>query len=174
MSQQSPARKRGKGTKRGRPPKFGRPGRVVAVTLPEEVVGGLKRLHTDLAWAIVQLFEKNSRRGGRAKPQRRRADSELLDVAPRRSLIVVNRDVFKSLPGINLLQLHDNRAFLALEPGQGVADLELAVIDRLTDPSITPRERAALGDLRAHLRQWRRDPALSCKTRTIIVIERAR
>lgn len=174
LQRKTTAAKRRNGTKRGRPPKFGRPGRVVAITLPEEVVRGLKRVHSDLAWAIVQLFEKNSRHNGHAKAPQPRADSELLDVAARRSLIVVNRDVFKELPGINLIQLHDNRAFLALEPGQGVADLELAVIDRMAQPSLAPRERAALNDLRAHLRQWRRDPSLACKTRSIILVERAR
>jgi hypothetical protein len=121
----------------------------------------------------VQLFEKNARRNGHTHPQPR-ADSELLDVAARRSLIVVNREVFKELPGVNLIRLPDNRAFLALEPGQGAADLELAVIDRMAQPSLAPREKAALSDLRARLRQWRRDPALNCKTRSIILVERAR
>ena len=44
--------------KRGRPPKFGRPETVVAITLPEEVVAGLQKVHADLGWAIVTLFEK--------------------------------------------------------------------------------------------------------------------
>jgi len=170
-----PIKRRGARPKRGRPPKFGRPSRVVAITLPEEVVRGLKRMHADLAWAIVQLFEKNERRTRRADaPPGVRADAELLDVAAQRSLIVVNRDVFKELPGISLMTLHDNRAFLALEPGQGVADLELAVIDRMSKPTIGARERQALNDLRTHLRRWRRDPSLHCTTRSIIVVERDR
>jgi len=170
-----PIKRRGARPKRGRPPKFGRPSRVVAITLPEEVVRGLKRMHADLAWAIVQLFEKNGRRTRRANALPDiRPDAELLDVAARRSLIVVNRDVFKELPGVSLMSLHDNRAFLALEPGQGVADLELAVIDRMSKPTIGAREREALDDLRTHLRRWRRDPSLHCTTRSIIVVERRR
>ena len=43
--------------KRGRPPKFGRPGQVVALTLPEEVVAGLRRIDPDVAWAVVRLYE---------------------------------------------------------------------------------------------------------------------
>src|SRR5205814_914451 len=39
--------------KRGRPPKFGRPSRLVALTLPTQVIRGLRKLHPDLAWAIV-------------------------------------------------------------------------------------------------------------------------
>ena len=38
---------------RGRPPKFGRPSQFVALTLPEEVVAGLRRIDADVAWAVV-------------------------------------------------------------------------------------------------------------------------
>ena len=156
--------------KRGRPLKFGRPAHVVAVTLPDEVVRGLKRLHTDLGWAIVTLVEQTSRR--RAVPHAPSPDVELVTVAGRQSLIVVNKDVFRSLPGVNIIPLQDDRAFLALEPGRGIADLELAVIDRLAISGINTRERRALERLRADLRAWRRDRALSSQTRAIIVLER--
>ncbi len=160
-------------TRRGRPPKFGRPGRVVAVTLPEEVVRGLHRVHSDLGWAIVTLFEQRPPQpnGSRLRP---RADSELVSVAQGRSLIVVKRDVFEQLPGVNVIPLHGDRAFLALAHGAGFADLELAVIDRLSTRSISPRERAALALLRAQLRRWRHDPELHCNVRSIIVVERGR
>jgi hypothetical protein len=45
-------------SKRGRPQKFGRPSQVVALTLPEDVLRGLRKIHHDLGWAIVALFEK--------------------------------------------------------------------------------------------------------------------
>ncbi len=62
------------GRKRGRPPKFGRPSEVVALTLPEEVVSGLRRLHPDLAWAVVTLVEdKLARRAGRMNAQQMQA-----------------------------------------------------------------------------------------------------
>ena len=158
--------------KRGRPPKFGRPGRVVAITLPDEVVRGLKRLNTDLGWAIVRLFQQRAPRG---VPRRRQGgDSELVQVANGKSLIVVNRHVFKELRGINMIPLHGDRAFLALDREAGVADLELAVVDRLAKPSVGARERTALAGLRAQLRRWRRDPALRCQIRSIIVVERGR
>jgi hypothetical protein len=158
--------------RRGRPPKFGRPGHVVAITLPEEVVRGLKRLHSDLGWAIVRLFERRAPRVLR----RRNAvgDSALVSVSRGRSLIVVNRAVFRKLAGVNVIPLHDDRAILALDRDAGVADLELAVVDRLSNGSLSARERTALAGLRAQLRRWRADPALSCQIRSIIVIERAR
>lgn len=163
------ARPRGK---RGRPPKFGRPGRVVALTLPEEAIRRLKRVHTDLAWAIVRLLQKRSPRT--LNDHHSGADSELVNVANGRSLIVVNREVFKRLPGVHMISLHGDRAFLALEREAGVADLELAVVDRMSSRTISVRERTALAELRGHLRRWRRDRTLRCQTRSIIVVERAR
>ena len=157
--------------KRGRPRKFGRPSRVVALTLPEEVVAGLRKIHPDLAWAIVTLFEKQPLHGAPAlAPQ---PNAELVAVGVRQALIVVNRDVFKHLPGIDIIPLNCDRAFLALAPGRGMTDLELAVIDRLEDGTIDRSERQALKDLRTQLHRWRLDAGLRFHTRAIIVVERA-
>ena len=43
--------------KRGRPTKFGRASRVVALTLPEDVLSALRHVHPDPARAIVKLVE---------------------------------------------------------------------------------------------------------------------
>lgn len=160
--------------KRGRPPKFGRPGKVVAITLPEEVVAGLRKVHSDLAWAIVTLFEKTART--RRVSPRPPNEAELVAVGGPRSLIVVPRQLFThlALPGVNILPLHDDRAFLALQPGRGMSDLVLAVGDRLAEPSLGRREAAALRRLRTQLQQWRSDPGFRCESRAIIVIERGR
>jgi hypothetical protein len=155
---------------RGRPSKFGRPSQVVALTLPDEVIRGLRKVHPDVGWAIVTLFEK-SPAGASAKAESQ-PDVELVTIADRRSLIVVNRAVVKSLPGINIIPLHGNRAFLALDLSRGTPDLELAVIDRLEDPSVGARERKALRELRSQLRAWRHDSTLRFHTRAIIVVER--
>ena len=150
--------------------KFGRPSQVVALTLPVEVVCGLRKIHPDLGWAIVALFEKApAPSSAAARPQ---PDAELVTIADRRSLIVVNREVVKSLPGINIIPLDGNRAFLALDLGRGTSDLELAVIDRLEGPSVDPRERKALRMLRTQLRIWRHDRTLRFHSRAIIVVER--
>ena len=157
-------------TKRGRPPKFGRPGQVVAITLPTEVVRGLRRINPDLAWAIVQLYERGAKR---ISPSRLdRPDSELVSVANGRSLIVVNRDVLRHLPGVAVIPLHDDRAFLAFDRNATLADLELAVIERLSSRALPPRERKALSELRAHVQRWRHDPELQCEMRAIIVLEK--
>ncbi|HZP47909.1 MAG TPA: hypothetical protein VFB07_05225 [Vicinamibacterales bacterium] len=155
--------------RRGRPPKFGRPGQVVAVTLPAEVVRGLRRINPDLAWAIVQLFQRGANGVGRKE---RRADSELVAVADGRSLIVVNRDALKQLPGVNVIPLHDDRAFLAFDRDATLADLELAVLERLGSRAVGARERKALSELKLHVHRWRHDPELRCEMRSIIVIEK--
>jgi hypothetical protein len=155
--------------KRGRPQKFGRPSAVVALTLPDEVISGLRRVHDDLAWAIVTMFEKRPPTQV-ADP----ADAELVTIAGDQSLIVVNRAVFKSLPGVEIVPLSAQRAFLALDAGRGMADLELAVIDRLESAAAASRERKALSGLLADLRRWRHDRRLRFHTRAIIVVERVR
>jgi hypothetical protein len=157
------------GGKRGRPPKFGRRSQVVALTLPEEVITGLRKIDADLAWAVVRLFEEKTRRAPAAQTER--AVVQLVGIAERRSLIVVNRAEFTRLPGVTMVPVSATRAFLSLEPGLGMSDLELAVTDRLDEETIDERERKALTRLRAQLRRWRRDRALRFHTRAIIEVE---
>ena len=154
---------------RGRPSKFGRPSQLVALTLPVDVVRGLRRLDRDLARAVVRVFEGTPNSADEPSEDLQ-PDAELLKIADRRSLIVVNSMVIRSLPGVALVPLDGTRAFLALDAGRGVSDLELAVIDRLDD-AVQARERQALEQLRRQLRTWRRDPALRFHGRAIIVVE---
>jgi hypothetical protein len=143
----------------------------VALTLPEDAIQGLRKVHRDLGWAIVKLLEDGPRRAS-AREGDIQPDVELVTVADRRSLIVVNREVIRNLPGVNIIPLSGNRAFLALDIGRGMSDLELAVLDRLADPAIDRRERQALVKLRSQLTTWRRDQTLQFHTRAIIVVER--
>ena len=73
-------------TRRGRPSKFGRPSQVVALTLPEDVLRGLRKVHSDVGWAIVSLLEKSP------APRSDRSDAlpdvALVTIADRRALIV--------------------------------------------------------------------------------------
>jgi hypothetical protein len=156
--------------KRGRPRKFDRPSQFVALTLPDEVVRGLGKINPDLGWAIVTLFEKGS--ASRALDTGSTDDVALVRIADRRSLIVVNRAIVKRLPGINIVPLDSERAFLALDPERGMSDLELAVIDRIQDPSSGAQERKALTQLWTQLRTWRHDAGLRFHSRSIIVVER--
>ena len=167
MTRRSPRTNRGP----GRPSKFGRPARVVALTLPEDVIERLRRVDRDLGWAIVKLLEQD---GESARKAMRQPDVELVTIAERRSLIVVNREAISDLPGVNIIPLHGTRSFLALDIDRGMSDLELAVADRLTAAGVGRRERNALVELRAHLTAWRRDRGLQTYTRAIIIVERKR
>lgn len=157
--------------KRGRPPKFGRPGRLVALTLPEDVVTWLQGIHPDPAWAIVSLFERQHDRQLRVQEH---PDVELVGIGQRRALIVVAQNAFGSVPGVAAIPLGAGRAFLALKEGQRIADLELAVIDRLDQPDLSEREQQGLARLREQLRAWRREPDFACETRSILIVERGR
>lgn len=60
-----------------------------------------------------------------------------------RALIQVRAELFSDMPGVSLIPLTDGRAFLALASGKGVADLELAVVDRMEGKRVPATERAA-------------------------------
>ena len=153
---------------RGRPSKFGRPGRMVALTLPNDTLQALRQVDPDTGWAIVKLLEREP--AARATPSAT-ADVELLAFGSRQSLIVVNRVAMPDLPGVRIIPLNETRAFLALDIGRSMSDLELAVIDRLTDRTLGPRARRALLALRGQLAVWRRDRRLLIRPQAILVVE---
>ena len=159
----SPRRRNGR---RGRPPKYGRPSQVVAVTLPIETIRTLRRRHSDLGWAIVELVQAASARYSEPPIP---AAADLVQVGGGQSLIVVPPDLVRSIPKVKVVPLSPERAFLALEPGRGLADLEVAVIDRIELAAEAP-ERQGLQAFLAQLRAWRRDRKLSFDLRTIILV----
>ncbi len=140
------------------------------MTLPDDVVARLKQMGPDLAWAVVKLCERASRQERRDPTTRPVAD--LVQLPSKRALILVQPDVFKNIPGVSVITLADGRGFLALEPGRGVAELEIAVLDRLDASGIPDRERDALVAVRGLLRKWRQD-GIRFHTRSIIVAERS-
>ncbi len=169
MSQRSEAAPRS----RGRPSKFGRPSRVVAFTLPNDAIERLRRVHRDLGWAIMTLLDKDAPEPPVSDaPRDGDPDVELVTVADRRALIVVNRERIRHLPGASLIPLRGNRAFVALDIDRGMSDLELAVSDRLDGSPMDAGEARALEDLRSQLTSWRRDHDLRFHRRAIIVVER--
>jgi hypothetical protein len=141
------------------------------LTLPDDTIQDLHRVHHDIGWAIVKLLEAAKPMSAPAAPEEQ-PDVELVDVGERRALIVINLEACRILPGVTIIPFRGNRAFLALDAGRGMSDLELAVIDRLGDPLIESRERRGLMTIRTQLAAWRRDRQLRLHTRAIIVIER--
>jgi hypothetical protein len=158
---------------RGRPPKFGRPAQLVALTLPQDVLHGLRRIHSDLGWAIVSLYE----RAGRTVPQPRREPRSAIDLAqlsPNRALIVVDPRVIQSMPGVSVVPMAPGRAFLAFDDGRGLADLEVGIQDQLRNGKTNPAVRKELTILHRRVRDWRRSRRLRYSTRSIILVEGAK
>ena len=151
-------------SKRGRPPKFGRPAQLVTLTLPDDVIAWLETVDDDIGWAIVKLHE-------RAASRRRPVERPLVELAHSpggRALILVQPAPFQHLPGVSIIPLSDGRGFLALQSGQGVANLEIAVIDRLEGSAGSPLERSALEVLRMRLREWRQE-GIEFESRSIVI-----
>jgi hypothetical protein len=148
--------------RRGRPLKFGRPGQSVTLTLPGDVVDWLQ-------WAIVGLFEARGTLPRKARLTA--AVAELVQLPGRRALILVRPDLLRAVPGVSVVPLSDGRAFIALEAGGGVADLELAVLDRIDSPGVTLHERGQLIEFRQIIRDWRKQ-GLKFQPRSILVVER--
>ncbi|MGD9903700.1 MAG: hypothetical protein AB7U83_09525 [Vicinamibacterales bacterium] len=152
--------------KRGRPLKFGRPTQLLSVSLPADVVAWLRALDPDPAWAIVSLFEKATRRPHQRGPAR--AAAELVRMPGKRALILVRPDAFAGVRGVSVVPLSDGRGFLALDAGHGIADLEVAVVDRLDATTLPAQQRAALSEVRHLLRDWRQQ-GLQFVSRSILV-----
>jgi hypothetical protein len=129
-------------------------------------------VHTDLGWAIVRLVEKSSRAGPPHAAGKHAAgkDVRLVEVADGQFLIVLNSAVFHSLPGVQMIPLSGTQAFLTLEPGRGITDLELAVLDRLEQLKTPGPERSAIASLGQQLRRWRRDPNLQSHVRSMLIV----
>ena len=149
--------------KRGRPPKFGRAAQLVSLTLPRDVIDWLATVDEDLGWALVKLHERSAKM---RKPSPEVAS--LVYFPGDRALIQVQLTHFNDMPGVSLIPLSEGRAFLALETGKGVADLELFVLDRLEDQKIHESERTALIKLRQLLKQWRQE-GIRFESRSIII-----
>ena len=155
----------------GRPFKFGRPAQLLALTLPHDVVRGLRRIHADPAWAIVSLYEKLGDKAPHPRPGPER-HVELAQLSPDSALIVVDPHLIQSVPGVSVVPVAAGRAFLAFGEGRGLADLEVAALDRLQQGKDSPAVRKKLAVFHRQIRDWRRSRRLRFSTRSIIIVER--
>ena len=149
--------------KRGRPPKFGRAADLISLTLPRDVISWLLSIDDDIAWAIVKLHE----RATRARVAQIEA-VQLVRFPGDRALILVRPELLTHLPGVSLIPLADGRAFLALEPDKGLADLEAILRDRIVSPDLSEEMRAVLVRVGEQLAQWRNE-GIVFESRSIIV-----
>lgn len=108
------------------------------------------------------------------RPVAPRPVAELAQLSPKSSLIVVDPRALSSVPGMSVVPVASGRAFLAFEDGRGLADLELAILDRLRDARIDPSMRRELRALHGRVRDWRRERGFRFSKRSIILVERVR
>ena len=161
---------------RGRPLKFGRPARLLALTLPHDVVAALRRIHPDPAWAIVSLYEKAVKekavKRARPAPAPRRPAVDLAQLSDRSALIVVDPRALRSAPGMSVVPVASAAPSLAFDEGRGLADLELAILEQLRDRKTDPLVRKELRALERQVRSWRRGRGYRFSKRSIILVER--
>lgn len=157
---------RASSTKRGRPLKFGRPSQLISLTLPVDVIEWLTSIDDDLGWALVKVHERTTRTKAKSNEV-----AGLVQLPGNRALILVRPELFGNLKGVSLIPLADGRAFLALDASKGVADLEVAVLDRLDGRPMPATQRAALLRMRQLLKQWRQE-GIVFESRAIVVAQR--
>jgi hypothetical protein len=93
---------------------------------------------------------------------------DVMRVGRRESLIIVNPTLLLTLGDCIFLRLAPDRAFSALKPTGTLADLALAVADRLEDADVTREQRAAL---RRALRTWRQDRKVRVTHKAIVILD---
>ena len=151
---------------RGRPRKFAAPSRAVTLTLPEEIIDTLSRIHNDLSQAVVGLARRRSR------PSREAAD--LLVFGKRAVITIRPTPSLEPRTGVNLVPLPDGRALIAFDTPMSVADIELMLADALEDKTMRPDDRSVYQGLRLILKDARRSKDVSLLRQHIIVLESAR
>jgi hypothetical protein len=151
--------------RRGRPLKFGRPAQAVTITLPDDVVAGLRSIDLDLSRAIVRLAESPE-----SKLVKHPA-VELTRYGHSAVIVLQANPILERMPGVQLVPLPDGRALISLDKDSGVAEFEVSVRDALAAGVTTPAERAALETLGQILRDARLSHRVTIRQRNIIVLE---
>jgi hypothetical protein len=150
---------------RGRPPKFKEPSQRVTLTLPSRLVDLLRAEDPDLSRAVSNGLDPH--------PVPRKLIVDVMRVGRRESLIIINPTLLPTLRDCSFIRLAADRAFIALKPSGTLADLALAVADRLEDADITRQQRTALRALRRVLRTWRLDRKVNVTHKAIVILDGA-
>ena len=137
----------------------------MTLTLPSRLVDLLRAEDPDLSRAVSNGLEPN--------PVPRRLIVDVMRVGRRESLIIINPTLLPTLRDCSFIRLAADRAFIALKPSGTLADLALAVADRLEDADITRQQRTALRALRRVLRTWRLDRKVNVTHKAIVILDGA-
>jgi hypothetical protein len=149
----------------GRPSKYGRPARAVTVTLPDDVIGRLGSIHTDVGVAIVNLVERKI--PSRVQPI---APAEITRYGRHAVIVVTPVKALRRLKGVQLVPIGDGRALISLDPSHSVSSLELQLRDALENGKAKGQERDILEGIADILRRARGASGQRLETRSIIVL----
>jgi hypothetical protein len=152
-------------SKLGRPSKYGRPARAVTVTLPEDVLGRLSTIHTDVGLAIVNLVERSKSTPAPAIPP-----AEITSYGNHAVIAVTPARALRRLKGVQLVPIGNGRALIALDASHSVSALELQLRDALENGEVNGQEREILEGIADILRRARGARGQRLETRNIIVL----
>lgn len=148
----------------GRPPKFREERRPVSMTLPLRVLEILKSVNSDRARAVVKLAEA-------AGGEDNRKLAEIVEVAPRRGLIVVAKSrILESIEGLHLVEIAPGRYLITVKANLSLESIEVQVEDKIEEETEDLRERKLLKELLSHIRHQRRRRAVSKEELLVISI----
>lgn len=128
------------------------------MTLPRTTLRQLEQIDTDRGRAIVKLAREASRGADNEHPL-----VELVDIGGGMGLVVVGiAPILKRIAFLRLVELGPGRHLIALLPGHGVHELEVAITDLLDDRNnASDADSALVTKLLELLRNFRKSESVS-------------
>ena len=142
----------------GRPRKYAEASQPVTITLPKTTLRQLEQVDPDRGRAIVKLARDVSRDAGNGAPL-----VELLEVGPGSGLVVVaTTSILRRIAFVRLVEVTAGRHLIALLPGHGIHELEVALVDILDERNaLGEADSTLVTELLELLRNFRKSDSLS-------------
>ena len=140
----------------GRPRKYAEPSQPVTITLPHTTLRQLEQVDPDRGRAIVKLAREASRGGANGQPS-----VELVDIGGGSGLVVIGTaGILNTISFVRLVEVGPGRHLIALLPGHGIHELEVALGD-LLDEQNNAGDAAFITRVLELLRNFRKSESLS-------------
>jgi propanediol utilization protein len=141
----------------GRPRKYAEASQPVTITLPQTTLRQLEQVDPDRGRAIVKLAKNASFELDEDRPV-----VEVVEIGGGTALVVVGgAAVLKKIPFVRLVEVAVARHLIALLPGHGIHELEVALSDLVEDRDVTETNRELLSGLLTRLRNFRKTESVS-------------
>jgi hypothetical protein len=150
----------------GRPRKYAEPSQPVTVTLPQTTLRQLEQIDSDRGRAIVKLAKNASFEMDEGRPV-----VDVVEIGGGTALVVVGgASILQQISFIRLVEVALGRYLIALLPGHGIHELEVALSDIVEDrQNITEADRDLISQLLIRLRNFRK--AESVSTAQILLLQ---